>query len=136
MITADYIYDDTQLGTYLERAETFKNKMNDVRNSIDNLYKKIEADDAKWLGNGKETCAAFLALVDKYASLVAGNPQDVERIITDSALDNKNAEGTDRKHIDDLMEAIIVLRPEIAKFSKNAVDKAECIIDLDTVVKS
>lgn len=134
MANADYVFDNEKLRKYVQDALIYKESIENVCADLLSLVKNMK-ETSDWIGNGKEVCTAYLSLVGKYAHLIAGAPDfEFESVISNSIMDNKSAEGTDQRHLEDIIQAVEELIPDIDRVSKNSADKAECIIELDTVM--
>lgn len=132
MAHIDILANSAGLDEYSRKLLSLHSQLLTISKKIDAINAKLcDIDSVQWLGNGKEQFVAFFALLDRYASLIASEPINVEKIITNSALDEKNSEGTGWKHIQMLRESVKKFSEEAEKFSFYSANKANSILYLD-----
>ncbi len=130
MANADFILDAPGMEDYKSKLLDLHIELMGISKCIDNIYNKLSGE-VGWLGNGKEQCTAYFSLLDRFASLVAAEPINVPTILTNSALDEKNSEGTDWKYIQEMNKTLEEFLMEAERYSFRASDRAECITKLD-----
>lgn len=136
MSNINFALDEASMKEYSAKLVDLHLKLMAISKGIDNIYSKLAGQgegSVQWLGNGKEQCTAYFSLLDRYASLIAGEPIDVSVIITNSALDNKNSEGSGWRHIQELHEYVEAFIAEVSRFSFYSSDKAPCISQLENL---
>lgn len=134
MSKVDILVDSSNMTLYSQKLVELQSKLLEISQALDRFNTKLnDPSEVQWLGNGKEQCEAYFALVDRYASLVAGEPIEVTRVNCNSALDKKNSEGTYWHHISQLIECVNSFMTEAEKFSFYSSDKADCITMLENM---
>ena len=134
MAKADFSLDESGMNEYLNSLIELKGMLIDISDSIDSIHSDLLNEDCiKWHGNGKEQLTAYLALVDRYASLVSGEPKNVFEIIKSAFWDDLHAEGTEWRHVKMMEQSIETFLEKASRFSFLVSDKAGSINKLDSL---
>ena len=134
MAKADFSLDESGMNEYLNSLIELKGMLIDISDSIDSIHSDLLNEDCiKWHGNGKEQLTAYLALVDRYASLVSGEPKNVSEIIKSAFWDDLHAEGTEWRHVKMMEQSIETFLEKASRFSFLVSDKAASINKLDSL---
>ena len=136
MSKVDFSLDSVEMDQYRNDLLKLQSMLIDISESIDSIQQRLSDENlVKWHGNGKEQCTAFVTLIDRLASLIAGEPKSgITGIIKDSAGDDLISEGTNWEHFTMMDKSIEKLLNDAEKFSFMAnTDKANCIAALDNL---
>lgn len=136
MSKVEFSLDSVEMDQYRNDLLKLQSMLIDISESIDAIQQRLSDENlVKWHGNGKEQCTAFVTLIDRLASLIAGEPKSgITGIIVDSAGDDLISEGTNWEHFTMMDKSIEKLLNDAEKFSFMAnTDKANCIANLDNL---
>ena len=112
------LVDSSNMTLYSKKLVELQSKLLEISQALDRFNTKLnDPSEVQWLGNGKEQCEGYFALVDRYASLVAGEPIEVNRVNCNSALDKKHSEGTYWHHILIIINIILLDLPIMKLFN-------------------
>ena len=124
----DFRINADEMQEFISNMETIKADMLDMTSQIVSFQTLIQ-ESTSWIGNGREECAAFLSLIAKYCSLIAGTDVVVSNSGS-TVLAGKDVNGS-KEHIDVFLKTLTEYHQNVIKFEKNASDKAACICILD-----
>lgn len=132
MADADFILDLSGMEEYRLNLLKLQKQLLEISEQIDGIHSDLLNENViRWHGNGKEQCTAYLALIDRYMSLVAGEPKAITEIKTSASKDRRHSERTDWNHINMLDQSLGSFLDEARCFSFYASPKADCISKLD-----
>ena len=136
MAKVDFSLDSVDMEQYKNDLRTLQSMLIDVSDSIDSIQQSLVDENlVKWHGNGKEQCTAFVTLIDRLTSLIAGEPKSgIAGIIKDPLGSDIISEGTNWEHFTMMDKSIEKLLYEAGKFSFMAQnEKAKCIAKLENL---
>ena len=115
MSKVDFSLDSVEMDQYRNDLLKLQSMLIDISESIDSIQQRLSDENlVKWHGNGKEQCTAFVTLIDRLASLIAGEPKSgITGIIKDSAGDDLISEGTNWEHFTMMDKSIEKEKKEI-----------------------
>lgn len=125
-----------KFSTLISDFEKLRDNLQEVCEDICAIQRDI-CTSTDWIGNGREECAVYLALVAKYCGcLCAKNVGDTgtEGFVVSGILSSSEVEGKG-EHINQLISTLSEYRVIFEKFEKNGngAEKAEAIKMLDNM---
>lgn len=129
----DLIIDSEGIEQLISNVTGLKADLEKIYRDITDLQEEIAVSN-EWLGNGKDEEAAFLNLISQYAAHLCGAKYIKCNFWgTKTVLDSKNVSGTGEDHMSQLLLILSEYNDKFSTFEKNAIDKAECIVELDSI---